>query len=252
MCTLVYLDHTVVLGQLDVQSRKGLNCYALLVNLLSRTYSELSRDFRGLADTISSQIDTGADVWCCLIPRYVTAVPWPTTLQITLWIKRKSLFWTSHFNTRNSQYTGNYWRIQYSHQVAWQIHSSWPLTWPMFSWSLEISMQYSSVLMTICWIIWTTDMWPLMTVIETRTFLSTQWWPLRYFACSCSAIFPRIPEQRVDRTRPQSGCSVYQYLLQVGHMDSTMLVWWKTTGREAFFLIFFLYLPCWKLGVKYL
>ena len=88
--------------------------------------------------------------------------------------------------------------------MAWQIHSPWSLTWPMFSWSLEISMWYSSVLMTICWIIWKTDMWPLMTVFETRTFLSTQWWPLRYFARSCSAIFPRIPEQRVDRTMRQS------------------------------------------------
>ena len=78
------------------------------------------------------------------------------------------------------------------------------LTWLVFSWSLEISMRYSSVLMIIWWIIWTMDMWPFMTVVETRAVLSTQWWPLRYFACSCSAIFPRSPEQRVDRTRRQS------------------------------------------------
>ena len=178
-----------------------------IVYELAGTYREPSQHFRGLylqlADTISSQLHTVADVWRHLIQRYVTAVPRPTTLQITLWIKRKSLFWTSSFKTRNSQRTGN-WRLQYSHQVAWQIHSPWSLTWPMFSWSLEISMRYSSVLMTICWIIWKTDMWPLMTVVKTRTFPSTQWWPLRYFARICSGIFPRIPEQRVDRTMRQS------------------------------------------------
>ena len=41
-------------------------------------------------------------------------------------------------------------------------------------------------------------------------FVIFKWWPLRYFACSCIATFPRIAEQRVDRTRPQSGCSVYR------------------------------------------
>ena len=94
---------------------------------LAGTYREPSQDLRGLylqlVDTISSQLHTVADVRRHLIPRYVTAVPRPTTLQITLWIKRKSLFWTSHFRTRNLQHTGN-WRLQYSHQVAWQIHSS--------------------------------------------------------------------------------------------------------------------------------
>ena len=103
---------------------------------LAGTYREPSQDLRGLylqlADTISSQLHTVADVRCHLIPRYVTAVPWPIILQINLWIKRKSLFWTSHFTTQNSQHTGN-WRLQYSHQVAWQIHSLWSLTWPIFS-----------------------------------------------------------------------------------------------------------------------
>ena len=90
------------------------------------TYREWSQDLRGLylqlVDTISSQLHTVADVRRHLFPRYVTAVPPSTTLQITLWIKRKSLFWTSRFKPRNSQHTGN-WRLQYSHQVAWQIHS---------------------------------------------------------------------------------------------------------------------------------
>ena len=103
---------------------------------LAWTYREPSQDLRGLylqlADTISSQLHTVADVRRHLIPRYVTAGPRPTILQITLWIKRKSLFWTSRFKTWNSQHTGN-WRLQYSHQVAWQIHSLWSLTWPIFS-----------------------------------------------------------------------------------------------------------------------
>ena len=106
------------------------------VGELDGTYREPSQHFRGLylqlVDTISSQLHTIADVRHHLIPRYVTAVPRPTTLQITLWIKCKSLFWTSRFKTQNSQHTGN-WRLQYSHQVAWQIHSSWFLTWPIFS-----------------------------------------------------------------------------------------------------------------------
>jgi hypothetical protein len=37
----VYLDHTVVLVQLDVQSRKGLNCYPLSVNLLEHTGNQV-------------------------------------------------------------------------------------------------------------------------------------------------------------------------------------------------------------------
>ena len=89
-----------------------------IVGELAGTYREPSQHFRGLylqlADTISSQLHTVADVRRHLIQRYVTAVPRPTTLQITLWIKRKSLFWTSRFKTRNSQRTGN-WRLQYRH-----------------------------------------------------------------------------------------------------------------------------------------
>ena len=42
VCTLVYLDHTVVLVQLDVRSRKGLNCYLLSVNLLEHTGNQVS------------------------------------------------------------------------------------------------------------------------------------------------------------------------------------------------------------------
>ena len=65
------------------------------VGELAGTYREASQDFRGLylqlAYTMSSQLHTVADVQRHLIPRCVTAVPWPTTLQITLWIKRKSL-----------------------------------------------------------------------------------------------------------------------------------------------------------------
>ena len=89
-----------------------------IVGELAGTYREPSQHFRGLylqlADTILSQFHTVADVRRHLIQRYVTAVPRPTTLQIILWIKRKSLFWTSRFKTRNSQCTGN-WRLQHSH-----------------------------------------------------------------------------------------------------------------------------------------
>ena len=67
-----------------------------IVGELAGTYREPSQRFKGLylqlADTISSQLHTVADVRRHLIQRYVTAVPRPTTLQITLWIKRKSLF----------------------------------------------------------------------------------------------------------------------------------------------------------------
>ena len=57
VCTLVYLDHTVVLVQLDVQSTVG---------ELAGTYREPSQDFRGLdlqlVDTISSRLHTVADI----------------------------------------------------------------------------------------------------------------------------------------------------------------------------------------------
>ena len=171
-----------------------------------------------------------------LIPRYVTAVPWnhPADYFVD---KVQIIFWTSHFRTRNS--VGDYNTVG----VADPQFVIFNMTY------IFLVLSAISVFVTICWIIWT-DMWPL--IVETRTFLSTQWWPLRYFARRCIATFPRIHEQRVDRTRPQSGWSVYWELLQSGHMDGTRLGWWKTTGREAFFLIFFLYLPCWKLSVRYL
>ena len=163
------------------------------------------------------------------------------------WIKRKSLFWTLCFKTQNSQRTGN-WRLQYSHQVAWQIHSSWPLTWPMFSWFLEISMRYSSILddnlldnMNNGHVSPYDSRWNKN--LSINTVVATGILP--------AAAVPPFPEFLSSGSTEQ-GCSVYQYLLQSGHMDSTRLGWWKTTGREAFFQIFFLYLPCWKLGVKYL
>ena len=42
VCTLVYLGHTVVLVQLDVRSRKVLNCYLSSVNLLEHTGNQVS------------------------------------------------------------------------------------------------------------------------------------------------------------------------------------------------------------------
>ena len=42
VCTLVYFDHTVVLVQLDVRSRKWLNCYPLSVDLLEHTGNQVS------------------------------------------------------------------------------------------------------------------------------------------------------------------------------------------------------------------
>ena len=83
-----------------------------IVGELAGTYREPSQHFRGLylqlADTILSQLHTVADVWRHLIQRYVTAVPRPTTLQITLWIKRKSGLHVSKLEIHNVLAIGDY------------------------------------------------------------------------------------------------------------------------------------------------
>ena len=115
VCTLVYLDHTVVLVQLDVRSRKGLNCYVLSVNLLEHTGNQVSTleacifnlrtQYRA---NYSSRCATSLDSKICYCSSTTNhpADYFVDKTQITI------LDFT--FQNSNSQHTGN-WRLQYRH-----------------------------------------------------------------------------------------------------------------------------------------